>query len=464
MMRNLRILLITFAILASASASYTATASPASRVITRSDAPFFISIWSIEKNENKRDRYLCDAVVIDRNYAIGSATCLQKYDWPLVGVLGASERGERGSVFPIWTWMWTDEHEAGSKNHDFALIYAPHGIAPWAYEYNQVMPVIDYPKKSSLEMISWVQSKKTYKLQSTTMKIVGKLPGKESTKASDNIFRATSISPSTKNSPLNCNSSSGSPLISRESGKVVLVGIVSGGTTKCDPNKPRDFILVQKFKNFIDRNKPVLANGLLRDRSGLALDNLYKSILSPKSAEFIPSKIGDNGSTSAIWASNDPELVEADIWSIGFNVWKSGWNEVNIGLRDELEGCTFAKTSTIGIQISKNSKQNVDFAFEVKERDQCWQNGKNYKYVESKNSKLDVATNCSVTLYPYGKNFSTDPLAKIQYLSFYFNPACLGTRESIWIRAYLNNGPDSINTNIEPFYDGWFGPWKPTIF
>lgn len=463
-MRRLMILFLALAILAGANLSVAVTAETNAQVITRSDAPFFISIWSIDKNENKRGKYLCDAVVIDRNYAIGSATCLQKYDWPLVGVLGASERSERGSVFPIWTWMWTTEHEDGSKNHDFALIYAPHGIAPWAYEYNQTMPVIDYPKNSKLEMISWIQSKSDYKLHSTSMKIVGKIPAKKSTKSSDNLFKATSIVPSTKKNPLNCNSSSGSPLISRESGQVVLVGIVSGGLDKCDPNKPRTFILVQKFQKFIERNRSVLANGLLRDREGLPLDNLYKSILAPKSAEFIPSKIGDNGSTSAIWTSNDPELVEADIWSIGFNVWKSGWNEVNIGLRDELDGCALAKNSTVAIQISKNSKQNVDFAFEVKERDQCWEIGKNYKYVESKNSKLDQAINCAITLYPYGKNFSTDPLAKIQYLSFYFNPACLGTRESIWIRAYLNNGPESINTNLEPFYDGWFGPWRPTIF
>jgi hypothetical protein len=313
-------------------------------------------------------------------------------------------------------------------------------------------------------MISWATSKIDAKLQSIPMKLVGKLPSKSSTKATDNLFSATSMSTSSKKNPLNCQSASGSPLISRASGKVVLVGIVSGGEGKCDPTKPRKFILVPKFKNFIETNKPVLANGLLRDRRGLDLSDLYLSILSPKSEAVIPSKIGDDGSTSSIWTSNDPELVGADIWSIGFNVWKSGWNDVNIGLREEFDGCSLAKNSTVGIQMSKNSKQNVDFAFEVKERVDCWVVGKNYKYVESKSSKIDQAISCSVTLYPYGKNFSTDPLAKIQYLSFYFNPACLGTRESIWIRAYLNNGPENYNTNLEPFYDGWFGPWKPTIF
>ncbi len=463
-MKKLRFALVLLMVITAAIFPTGATATPTNHFITRSDAPFFISIWSIQKPENSRSKYLCDAVVIDRNYAIGSATCLQKNDWPLVGVIGASTRGDRGSVFPIWTWLWTSEYEDGSKNHDFVLIYAPHGIAPWAYEYNQSMPTIDYPTNSNLEMISWAPSKNVFKLQSVPMKLIGKLPSKSSTKAVDNIFRATSIPASSKKSPLNCQSSSGSPLISRESGKVVLVGIVSGGNGKCDPSKPREFMLVPKFRNFIETNKPVLANGLLKDRSGMALSDLNKSMLSPQSLEVIPAKIGDNGSTSAIWTSNDPELVGADIWSIGFNVWKSGWNEVNIGLREELDGCSLAKNSTVGVQMSKNSKQNVDFAFEVKERDECWVNGKNYKYVESKSSKLDQTVNCSVTLYPFGKNFSTDPLAKIQYLSFYFNPACLGTRESIWIRAYLNNGPESINTNVEPFYDGWYGPWKPTIF
>ena len=463
-MKILRILLLILCISIGPITVTSVTAAPSTKILTRSDAPFFISIWSIDKTENRRGKYLCDAAVIDRNYAVGSATCLQKYDWPLVGVIGALSQDERGSVFPIYTWMWTSEHEDGSKNHDFTLIYAPHGMAPWSFEYNQTMPAIDYPSSTNLEMISWAKSKDIYKLHSTPMKIVGKLPAKKSTKAKDNIFRATSISTSSKQNPLNCNASSGSPIISRKSGKVTLVGIVSAEEGKCDPSKPRSFILLPKFKNFIETNKPVLANGLLRDRQGLALGDLYKSILSPNSLEFIPSKIGDNGSTSAIWTSNDPELIGADIWSIGFNVWKSGWNEVTIGLREEFEGCDFAKNSTVGVQISKNSKQNVDFAFEIKERDQCWEVGKSYKYVESKNSKLDEATNCAVTLYPYGKDFSREPLAKIQYLSFYFNPACLGIRQSIWIRAYLNNGPDSLNTNIEPFYDGWYGPWRPTIF
>jgi hypothetical protein len=463
-MKNSRFALVLIIAIIAAVIPAGATATPTNQTITKRDAPFFISLWSIQKSDNSRNKYLCDAVVIDRKYAVGSATCLQKYDWPLVGVIGASIRGDRGSVFPIWTWMWTSEHEDGSKNHDFALIYAPHGIAPWAYEYNQTMPTIEYPTKSTLEMISWAPSKNVSKLQSIPMKLIGKLPSKSSTKATDNLFSATSIRTSSKKNPLNCQSASGSPLISREFGKVLLVGIVSGSEGKCDPTKPRKFILVPKFKGFIESNKSVLANGLLRDRRGLELSDLYVSMLAPNSQAVIPAMIGDDGSTSAIWTSNDPELVGADIWSIGFNVWKSGWNDVSIGLREELDGCSLAKNSTVAIQMSKNSKQNVDFAFEVKERDECWVIGKNYKYVESKSSKIDLATTCSVTLYPYGKNFSTDPQAKIQYLSFYFDPACLGTRESIWIRAYLNNGPESINTNIEPFYDGWFGPWKPTIF
>ena len=463
-MKIFRIALVLIVAITGALIPIGATANQATYSISKSDAPFFISLWSIQKPENSRGKYLCDAVVIDRNYAVGSATCLQKYDWPLVGVIGASIRSDRGSVFPIWAWLWTDEYEDGSKNHDLALIYAPHGIAPWANEYNQTMPTIGYPTNSNLEMISWATNKFDAKLQSIPMKLIGKLPSKSSTKKVDNLFRATATSTSTKENPLNCQSSSGSPLISRASGKVVLVGIVSGDEGKCDPTKPRKFVLVSKFKNFIDANKMVLANGLLRDRGGMILSDLYLSILSPKSEAVIPAEIGDNGSTSAIWTSNDPELIGADIWSIGFNVWKSGWNEVIIGLKEEIEGCSLANNSTVGIQMSKNSKQNVDFAFEVKERNECWIVGKNYKYVESKNSRIEQATSCTVTLYPYGKNFSTDPLAKIQYLSFYFNPACLGTRESIWIRAYLNNGPESMNTNIEPFYDGWFGPWKPTIF
>jgi hypothetical protein len=432
--------------------------------ISKAEAPFFVSIWSIQEPENSRSQYLCDAVIIDRNFAVGSASCLDQNKWPLVGVVGSTNREDRGSVFPIWTWTWTTEFESDPKKHDLALIYAPHGIAPWAYEYNQQMPLINYSTTAKLEMISWALVKGKYKLQSMPMKISGKLPSKSGTKPIDNVFKATSIKTSTRKNPYNCQSSPGTPLVSRESGRTTLVGIAIGATNNCDPTKPLEFILVDKFKNFIDRNKLDLTNDLVSGRKGVALTPLYNSILSPKSQVLIPVTISDNGSTSSIVAGNDPDIAEGDISSIGFNIWKSGWNEVVIGIRDELDACAFAKNATFHVQVSKSSAQNVDYSFQVKEGKDCWTAGKNYYYAESKNSKIDNSVSCTVLVIPAGKNFSNDPLSRIKYLRFNFNPACLGVRESIWIRAALTHGTDNATTDVEPFNDGWFGPWKPTIF
>jgi hypothetical protein len=64
---------------------------------------------------------------------------------------------------------------------------------------------------------------------------------------------------------------------------------------------------------------------------------------------------------------------------------------------------------------------------------------------------------------PYGASFSTTG-DNIKYLNLSFNKPCLGIASKIWIRFNVQIDNEYMDSDTEPFIDGWYGPWDPYIF
>jgi hypothetical protein len=429
-------------------------------------APYVVSVWSADVETKERKKFLCNATIIGDRFAIANASCVKKSGWPLVGIYGVTNRSQRGFVFPIFRWAWPDEFETSPGYSDLALLYAPFGVSPWNQELKQKnsIPKISYPRSGKYEYITWNESGGVQRLTSNNLITIGNIPLPKEKSIKSNIFYAGNYIRENNINSKSCNIIGGSPLISKSSQGINLVGISVKPSTNCQSNSPLTFILLSKFSDFIERQKKQLEETFLKERYGESIKPIYESIRPPDSKEFLDSSVDGDGRRSVIWTSYDPESGWADVWSLGFFVWKNGRYQATLIFRNSLDGCLLSKNGSVLLQLSKNSEQKVDFAAQVSDSTTCWQTGNQYSYKSLKSQAENSQIDCSVAVSPYGDNWSAQPNEKIKNLSIHFDQRCLGLTEKIWIRFLVRVNDEYMDTDLEPFYDGWYGPWKSTIF
>jgi hypothetical protein len=458
-------LALTFAMSLVACSQYAAIGAPVAAKNQMVSTPYVISLWSADKETMERKAFLCNATLIDKQFAVTNASCIKTNGWPIVGSYGTDNRSQRGFVFPIFTWTWTDEFEKDPGLADLALLYAPFGTSPWNEDLQKnTFPKITYPRSGSYDLITWEARGNSQRLVGKTLKTVGSIPLINGKKLKDNVFYAGTKSPG-KNIYLDaCKSIGGSPLVQKTSTGFNLVGISVTSTAKCDPKTPMKFMLLSKFSDFISRQKIQLASSYLEERNGESIKPILESIRPSDSKEYLDSTVDGDGRRSVIWTSYDPESGWADVWSLGFFVWKNGRYQATLIFRNSLDGCMLSKKGSVLVQLSRNSEQKVDYAAKVSDSANCWVAGQQYSYPSLKSSAENSQIDCSVSVSPYGDKWSTDPNEKIKNLSLHFDQRCMGFSDKVWIRFLVNIKDEYEDSDLEPFYDGWYGPWKASIF
>jgi hypothetical protein len=436
------------------------------QTIPTSSAPFFISLWSVDKETYERKKFICNATLIDTYFAVTSASCLKKTGWPITGSYGVGDRSERGFTFPVYTWTWTEEFDKDPSFHDLALIYAPWGISPWDDNLKSAgsTPTISYPSTGNYTLTTWLKSGTKNLLSSTTVKIVGAIPSKDSSLPKDNIFFAGVKPKGSKTYSDACSNAPGSPLTQETSTGRKVIGISVAPIGKCDAKLPTRYVLLSKFANFIDGQKISLVQSFLDERRGESIKPILQSVRAGISKQYLDSTVDGEGRRSSIWTSYDPQAGWADVWSLGFYVWKNGRYQATLTFRNSLDGCMLAKQGSILLQVSKNSKQSIDYSAKVTDAKNCWVNGQIYTYPEIKSSKSGQSVDCSIVVQPTGDKFSTDPTEKIKNLSLLMDQGCLGLTEKIWIRFSVRVTDGVEDIDLEPFNDGWYGPFQSSIF
>jgi len=448
-----------------ASSQNVATGAPIASKIQFTSNPYVISIWSADKETKERKAFLCNATLIDKQFAVTNASCLKANGWPIVGSYGSDDRSQRGFVFPIFTWVWPDEFEKDPGFTDLALLYAPFGTSPWNEDLKKsTFPKIIYPRSGNYDLIKWESSGGTQRLAVKSLKTVGSIPLSKGKLPKDNVFYAGTKLPGKSLYLDACKSVGGSPLVQQTSTGLNLVGISVTSNTKCDPKSPMKFMLLSKFSEFISRQKIQLAKSYSDERNGESIKPILESIRPYESKEYLDSTVDSDGRRSVIWTSYDPESGWADVWSLGFFIWKNGTYQATLIFRNSLDGCMLSKKGSVLLQLSRNSEQKVDYAAKVSDPVNCWVAGQQYSYPSFKSSAENLQIDCSVSVSPYGDKWSTDPNEKIKNLSLHFDQRCMGFSDKVWIRFLVSIKDEYDDNDLEPFYDGWYGPWKASIF
>ncbi len=433
--------------------------------IAKIKAPYLVSIWSIDENTKQRKEYLCNGFIIEKNFALTNASCI-KNARGIGGSYGQMTRLERGFSYFVWGWTWPTEFADNQVHNDLALIYAPLGISPWDknLKIQNSIPRIAPLGNEKYSLILWNKVKGDHILNISNVKIE-KNPFKQTNNKFNNIFYGSLTKKGVKAKNNSCDGIAGSPLIStNKNGVLSVVGIVSPENGKCGSGNLIRFLKISQFNEFIESNKKALISDHLDYRYGEPIKPILESVRPSNSIDYIASEVGNNGRLSEIWIGFDPESGLADVWNMSFNVWRSNVYEVNLMFRNEIDGCTLSKNGSVTLQLSKNSSQNIHYSAVGSDSLNCWQNGKNYFYKETINSSNDSSLFCSMQVTPYGDNWSVNTQDKIKYLSLVVDRGCLGIASKIWVRFNIKIDNEYSDSDTEPFVDGWYGPWQPTIF
>ncbi len=431
------------------------------KMITSSNAPYFISIWSIDKNTLQRKEFLCNGFLIDSQFALTSSSCIKDFEL-IGGSYDHTNRNDRGYSYWIWGTRLIDPTIGGSKQTGMALIYAPLGVSPWNtnLKSNQAIPKIKNLEKKEYSLIHWNQSGNQYALQSSNVKI---LKGSKSQVTSLKNFQGSMSKIGVNSNSKNCENILGSPLISNNSdGSIEIVGMAIPKKTKCN-YKLINFISISKFNSFIEELKKSMEEELITARFGETLKPILNSVLPSTSTDFLQSEVVNESRKSAIWIGYDPESGWADVWNMGFNVYSSFY-EVKLGFRNSVDGCLLSKNGSVQLQISKNGTQEIHYSATATDLANCWTNGMSYYYKETSKSNTESDVYCDLRVTPYGLDNSIDVNSPIKYLNLAFNKGCLGIASKIWIRFKVTVNDEYLDTDIEPHTDGWYGPWAPNLF
>lgn len=435
----------------------------ANKFINSSEAPYFISIWSIDTETLQRKEFLCNGFLIDYQFALTSSACIKDVDL-IGGSYDHTNRNDRGYSLWIWGKRFIDPNISGSKQIGMALIYAPLGVSPWNSNLKSkaAIPKIRDLSKKEYSLIHWNQLNKEYAVQSSTVKVLN------SSKSQNGQFKLKYFQGSVLKTGVNlrsktCENFIGSPLISTNSdGSIQVVGMAIPEKNKCNYNSI-NFISIAQFNSFIEDSKKSMEDELISARYGETLKPIMNSMLPNTSSDFLQSEITDDSRRSAIWIGYDPESGWADVWNMAFNVYPSFY-EVRLGFRNNVEGCLLSKKGSVKLQISKNSSQELHYSATASDDLNCWQNGTSYYYKESLKSGSESDVYCALRVTPYGPNNSIDTNSPVKYLNLALNKGCIGVASKIWIRFKVTVNDEYLDTDTEPHIDGWYGPWAPYLF
>jgi hypothetical protein len=421
-------------------------------------SPYFISLWALDKDSLQRTEYLCNAFMIDTNFAITSSECI-KDKFPIGGSYNHIERGKRGeSLFIYDAWSLDIEN---SNTYGISILHTPLGMSPWIKEYGNpkwVAP-ISRLSKTNLELTYWVDSNKKILLTQSKIKMITK-KNSFANKGSFKHFNGSLVKPRIKSTSIDCRNLTGSPLVENNGNGIIRVVGISL-PNKCDIKNLR-FAALAELQPKIDEGKKALEKSLIENRYGEPFKPILNSILPNETREFIPSELIDNSRKSFIKIGYDPESGEADVWGLEFNVHLNRY-QIILGFRNEIDGCVLAKKGSIKLQISKNNSQQIHYSAIVSDIERCWENTKTYLFKEQLNSGIEQNLFCNLELQPIGTSFETTG-NNIKYLSLSFNKPCLGIASKIWIRFNVKIDNEYMDSDTEPFIDGWYGPWDPYLF
>jgi hypothetical protein len=423
------------------------------------DAPFLLSIWTVDTDNFTRKNKICSGVLFSKEVVITAAHCVID-DKGIAVVAGQSDSVDRGEVLSVYKWITHPRYSKKTYQNDIAV-----GLLNFNARINDdfiLKPTYDFLKNKT-RVYGWGVDQNEID-NGLPMSAIQNNFSSIARKHYKNFNINTQIAAGFYNSTEKtyagaCYGDSGGPLVVNKNGQFELLGIVSYGSG-CDVNKPTIYTKFAYHFKWVVSALKTLTEQYKNDKT--TRPDVESFSLLPNTTETLPRKEGEYGYYTSASLQSGGGVKSPDIEAIMFQTYaNSGQNPygINAYLRDELDPCVEKQKGTWLVQVALSSKQNVDFQFSVPKSYGCYALDKsefNLAQIEISPPAQSICSTPSVKAWR-----RPGDMTKMNVLSFYFGKGCVGTASKIWIRIY--HSVDGDGADLEPGGDMWAGPFSTEI-
>jgi V8-like Glu-specific endopeptidase len=424
------------------------------------DAPFLLSIWTVDDESFARKDKICSAILFNQSLVITAAHCVID-DKGIAVVAGQENASDRGEVLSVYKWITHPRYSKKTYQNDIAV-----GLLNFNARINEDFSLTSSSKfiKNNTRLYGWGVDQNEID-NGLPMSVLQNNYSATAKKYYKNFNRSTQIAagyynPTERTFGGGCYGDSGGPLITKSNNSFQLLGVVSYGSG-CDVKKPTVYTKVSHYYKWILETYESLIAQYKKD--GTTRPNPDSFSLLPTTTETLPRQEGKSGYHTLATLQSGGGVKSPDIESIVFATYSGELQyQLSAYLTNELDPCIEKQKGSWLVQVGLSSKQNVDFQFSVPKSYGCYTLGKgefNLAKVEISPPSQFVCNTPSVQAWNQSEGFGN--IAKMNVLSFYFGKGCLGTANKIWIRIY--HSVDGDGADLEPGGDMWAGPFTTAI-
>ena len=469
MKRILVLFLTLFLVLSINSIPATGVSFPEKAEVDIRDAPFLVSLWSIDLDTYERLEPFCSGVLIDSRTFLTAAHCLVDKK-SFVVVTGQSKKSDRGEVLSVYDYRIHPRYSKSTSLNDIAvgILNFPsryksniwentkrsadfskslNQIFGWGLDQNQ----LDTGFPMSSRQIDFSKSGKKYfkGFNVKTQIAAGKL------NKTERVFSGA------------CFGDSGGPLIADNSGNLSVIGITSYISAKgCDVEIPTVFARVKYYIPFIQQTINSLVEKFNSEGTNFPALDLIS--LPANTDKYLTRYQGENTYySSAQLQKGGGVSAEVDMESLMFQTYKASTPNnydfrIGVYLTNPVETCNEKQKGSWLVQVALDSRQKIDFAFRVNPQSGCYTPDQMvYKAATILKTPPAQGVCNDIGLVPWSPDEKlAQTKTKIDAFAFYFFRPCLGTAKKIWIR--IDHEVDGRG-DIEPGYDMWAGPFSAEI-
>jgi V8-like Glu-specific endopeptidase len=423
------------------------------------DAPFLLSIWTVDNESFVRKDKICSAILFNQSLVITAAHCVID-DKGIAVVAGQENASDRGEVLSVYKWITHPRYSKKTYQNDIAV-----GLLNFNARINEDFTLTATSKfiKNNTRLYGWGVDQNEID-NGLPMSVLQNDYSATAKKYYKNFNRSTQIAAGYYNSTERtfgggCYGDSGGPLITKSNNLFQLLGIVSYGSG-CDVKKPTVYTNVFHYYKWVaDTYESLLAQ---YKKDGTTRPNPDSFSLLPTTTETLLKQEGGTGYHTKATLQSGGGVKSPDIESIVFGTYARDLRfQLTAYLKNELDPCIEKQKGSWLIQLALSSKQNVDFQFSVPKSYGCYSIDKtefNLAKVEISPPSQFVCSTPSVQAWKYE---GSGDVTKLNRLSFYFGKGCVGTANKIWIRIY--HSVDGDGGDLEPGGDMWAGPFTTAI-
>jgi hypothetical protein len=436
----------------------TAVTYPDISQVAPKDAPFLLSIWTIDNNNFTRKDKICSAVLYTREYVITAAHCVID-DKNIAVVAGQTDTEDRGEVLSVYKWVTHPRYSKKTYQNDIAI-----GLLNFNARISEnyfLSPTSKFVKNKT-RVYGWGVDQNEID-NGLPMSALQNDYSSSARKYYKNFNKNTQIAAGFYNSIEKtfagaCYGDSGGPLVVKKNSGYELLGIVSYGSG-CDVKRPTIYTKLSTYVDWINSTATRLVSQYEAEKTSRP-DIDWFSLL-PNTTETLPGQKGESGYHTLATVQSGGGVRSPDIESIMFSTYASDPQfQLTVSLKNELDPCIEKQKGSWLIQLALSNKQNVDFQFRVPKSYGCYSLDKS----EFNLAKVEISPPsqflCSTPPVQASEGGSGD-VTKLKRISFYFGKGCVGTASKIWIRIY--HSVDGDGADLEPGGDMWAGPFSTEI-